>query len=57
MGFEGTASGTYQPVWDAFQDMLQPLVSMVRSVIYSAYGCQTLPPPGNWTASAVHYAA
>ena len=28
-GFEGRISGTYQPVWDAWQRFIQPLVSNV----------------------------
>lgn len=28
-GFEGTTSGTWQPVWDAFLRFVEPLVSRV----------------------------
>ena len=29
-GYEGKTSDTYQPVWDAWQRFIQPLVSEVR---------------------------
>ena len=31
-GFEGRVSGTYQPVWDAWQRFIEPLVSNVSLI-------------------------